>query len=264
MNPALIGIPWDENSSFMRGAAEAPPLIRAAFHSESANLWSESGIDFGATPIFDAGDVEPVSGSAMLDKITDSISALLDQNYLPVSLGGDHAVTYPIIRAFAKKYPRLSILHFDAHPDIYDEFQGNRFSHACPFARIMEEGLVERLVQVGIRTATGHQREQIERFGVEVIEMKDWRDDWPIDFDTPVYISFDIDGLDPAFAPGVSHREPGGLSTRQAINSIHNVSSPVVGADIVEYNPRMDVNGVTAMVAAKLLKEIAAKMLEDQ
>jgi agmatinase len=264
MKPALIGIPWDENSSFMRGAAEAPPLIRAAFHSESANLWSESGIDFGVTPIFDAGDVEPVSGAVMLDRITGSIAALLDQNYQPISLGGDHAVTYPIIRAFAQKYPRLSILHFDAHPDIYDEFQGNRFSHACPFARIMEEGLVERLVQVGIRTATGHQREQLERFGVEVIEMKDWRDDWPIDFDTPVYISFDLDGLDPAFAPGVSHREPGGLSTRQAINSIHNVSSPVVGADIVEYNPRMDVNGVTAMVCAKLLKEIAAKMLEGE
>ncbi|MGH9854545.1 MAG: arginase family protein, partial [Blastocatellia bacterium] len=79
MNPALIGIPWDENSSFMRGAAEAPPLIRAAFHSESANLWSESGIDFGARPIFDAGDVEPASGAAMLDRITDSIAALLDQ-----------------------------------------------------------------------------------------------------------------------------------------------------------------------------------------
>jgi agmatinase len=252
----------------MRGAAEAPPLIRAALFSESANLWSESGIDFGARLIADAGDVESISGVEMISRIAESITSLLDQNYGPVSLGGDHAITYPILQAFAKKHPRLSILHFDAHPDIYDEFQGNRFSHACPFARIMEEGLVERLVQVGIRTMTGHQREQIERYGVEVVEMKDWRDDWPprkrLDFDTPVYISFDIDGLDPAFAPGVSHREPGGLSTRQALNVIHSVSSPVVGADIVEYNPRMDVNGVTAMVCAKLLKEIAAKMLESQ
>ncbi len=262
MHPALIGVPWDENSSFIHGAAEAPPLIRAALFSESANLWSESGIDFGAAPIFDAGDVEPIPGVEMMNRITESIAALLDQNYSPIQLGGDHAITYPIIRAFAKKYPRLSILHFDAHPDIYDEFQDNRFSHACPFARIMEAGLVERLVQVGIRTMTGHQREQIERFGVEVVEMKNWRDDWTIDFDTPVYISFDVDGLDPAFAPGVSHREPGGLSTRQALNVIHSISSPVVGADIVEYNPRMDVNGVTAMVCAKLLKEIAAKMLE--
>lgn len=264
MRPAIIGVPWDENSSFMQGAAEAPPVIRAALFSESANLWSESGIDFGERLISDAGDVEPASGVEMMSRITESISALLDRNYGAVSLGGDHAITYPIIKAFAKKYPRLSILHFDAHPDIYDEFQGNRYSHACPFARIMEEGMVERLVQVGIRTATGHQREQIERFGVEVIEMKDWRDDWSIDFDTPVYISFDIDGLDPAFAPGVSHREPGGLSTRQALSVIHSLTAPVVGADIVEYNPRMDMNGVTAMVCAKLLKEIAAKILESQ
>ncbi len=261
MKLAIIGLPSDENSSYLRGAAEAPPLIRAAFFSDSANLWSESGVDLGAADIFDAGDVALPSGIAALEKIEESAASLLDQNYRPVSLGGDHAITYPVIRAFARKYPRLSILHFDAHPDIYDEFQGNRYSHACPFARIMEAGLVERLVQVGIRTATGHQREQIERFGVEVIEMKDWRDDWPIDFDTPVYISFDIDGLDPAFAPGVSHREPGGLSTRQAINVIHNVTAPVVGADIVEFNPRMDVNGVTALVCAKLLKEMAAKMM---
>jgi arginase len=261
MQVAIIGIPWDENSSFMRGPAEAPPLIRAAFASESANLWSETGIDFGATPIFDAGDVEPLSGAAMSSRIEESIEALLDQDYRPIALGGDHAITYPVVKAFAKKYPRLSVLHFDAHPDIYEEFQGNRYSHACPFARIMEEGLVERLVQVGIRTATGQQREQIARFGVEVVEMKDFRDDLRLEFDTPVYISFDIDGLDPAFAPGVSHREPGGLSTRQALNVIQRLNAPIAGADIVEFNPQMDSTGMTAMVCAKLLKETAAKML---
>ena len=263
MQVAIIGIPWDENSSFMRGPAEAPPLIRAAFASESANLWSETGIDFGATPIFDAGDVEPLSVAPTISRIAESIEALLDQDYRPIALGGDHAITYPAVKAFAKKYPRLSILHFDAHPDIYEEFQGNRYSHACPFARIMEEGLVERLVQVGIRTATGHQREQIARFGVEVVEMKDFRDDLRLEFDTPVYISFDIDGLDPAFAPGVSHREPGGLSTRQALNVIQRLNAPIAGADIVEFNPRMDSTGMTAIVCAKLLKEIAARMLES-
>jgi len=263
-NLALIGVPWDENSSFMRGPAEAPPLIRAAFASESANMWSENGIDFGATPIFDAGDIEAIPGAAMISRIMDSVSGLLDQNYRPIALGGDHAISYPVVKAFSKKYPRLSILHFDAHPDIYDEFQGNRYSHACPFARIMEEGLVERLVQVGIRTATGHQREQLKRFEVEVIEMKDFRDDLMIEFDTPVYISFDIDGLDPAFAPGVSHREPGGLSTRQSLSVIQRLKGDVVGADIVEFNPRMDSTGMTAMVCAKLLKEIAAKMLSAE
>ncbi|MDX2030377.1 MAG: agmatinase [Blastocatellia bacterium] len=260
MQPSIIDLPWDEMSSFLRGAAEAPGRIRAAFASESANLWSESGVDFGARPIHDGGAVALSGGTAALAEIEAAIGALLDQGRQPISLGGDHAVTYPVLRAFAKRYPRLSILHFDAHPDLYDEFEGNRYSHACPFARILEEGLVERLVQVGIRTMTGHQRAQIERFGVEVVEMKDWRDDWPIDFDTPVYVSFDIDGLDPAFAPGVSHPEPGGLSTRQAINAIHSISAPVVGADIVEYNPSRDLNDLTAMVCAKLLKELAAKI----
>jgi arginase family enzyme len=158
-------------------------------------------------------------------------------------------------------YPRLSILHFDAHPDIYDQFEGSRRSHASPFARIMESGLVERLVQIGIRTMVGHQREQAEKFGVEVVEMKDWRDDLVFSFDTPLYISFDMDCLDPAFAPGVSHWEPGGFSTRQVLRVIQSLRGPIAGADIVEFNPRVEAR-ITAMTAAKVFKEIVAKILE--
>jgi len=271
MNPpnnariAVIGLPFDVNSSYLRGAAEAPPKIREALFSDAYHLWSENGLDLGngslGSLIYDAGDVEASDDEDHNAIIESAILKLLDVDLLPISLGGDHAVTVPIIRAFAKKYPPLSILHFDAHSDIYDEFQGNRYSHACPFARIMEEGLAQRLVQVGIRTLNGHQREQIKRFGVEVFEMKDWRGDQLFEFDGPVYISFDMDGLDPAFAPGVSHREPGGLSTRQALDVIHKLKGRVVGADLVEFNPRMDPSNVTAVVCAKLLKEIAAKMI---
>ncbi|HEY1435247.1 MAG TPA: agmatinase, partial [Thermoanaerobaculia bacterium] len=213
---------------------------------------------------YDAGDFVGMEGPAMQAAIEGAVGALLEGGLAPISLGGDHAITFPILRAFAEKYPRLSILHFDAHPDLYDEFQGNRLSHACPFARIMEEGLAGRLVQVGIRTATAHQRAQIERFGVEVIAMRDFRDGLGLAFDTPVYVSFDVDGLDPAFAPGVSHREPGGLSTRQALDVIAGVRGAVVGADVVEFNPRMDPTGMTAMVCAKLVKELAGKMLESR
>ena len=260
----IVGFCYDENSSFMRGAADAPPLIREAFFSESSNLWSESGINLGQPHVFfDAGDVLPVVGKDMMVAIEDSIQHLLAHNLGPLSLGGDHSITYPIIRAVSKRYPSLSILHFDAHPDLYDEFQGNRYSHASPFARIMEEKLAKRLVQVGIRTLNGHQREQAERFGVEIHEMKDWRDDLEFNFETPVYISVDVDGLDPAYAPGVSHREPGGLSTRQVIDLIHRVKQPVVGADIVEFNPRMDSSNITATVCAKILKEISGQMLEE-
>lgn len=258
----IVGFRYDENSSFMRGSADAPPLIREAFFSESSNLWSETGEDLSQPHIFfDAGDVLPTVEKDMMVAIEDSIEHLLSNQLHPLSLGGDHSITYPIIRAVSKRYPSLSILHFDAHPDLYDEFQGNRYSHASPFARIMEEKLVQRLVQVGIRTINRHQREQATRFGVEVYEMKNWRDDLEFNFETPIYISVDLDGLDPAYAPGVSHREPGGLSTRQVIDLIHRVTQPVVGADIVEFNHRMDSGNTTAMVCAKILKEISGLML---
>ena len=260
---ALIGFRYDENSSFMKGAADAPPQIRAALRSDASNLWSESGIDLGLDgTFFDAGDVEPLTGTDMFSLIENSVWTLLNDDLMPVSLGGDHSITYPIIKALARSYPRLSVLHFDAHPDLYDELQGNRHSHACPFARIMEEQLVQRLVQVGVRTINGHQKQQAQRFGVEMIEMQNWRDDLTLGFDSPLYISLDMDALDPAFAPGVSHREPGGLSTRQVIDLIRRLNAKVVGADIVEFNPRMDPVQMTGTVCAKLLKEIAAKMLQ--
>jgi len=260
---AIIGIRYDENSSFTKGAADAPPQIRAALRSDAWNLTSENGTDLSDdSTFFDAGDIEPVTGSDMLSLIENSIYTLIGDGLAPISLGGDHSITHPIIRAFARKYNDLSILHFDAHPDIYDSYQGNRNSHASPFARIMEQKLVKRLVQVGVRTFTAHQREQVRKFGVESIEMRNVTADLQLEFDSPVYISFDVDALDPAFAPGVSHREPGGLSTRQAIDLIQRLKGRVVGADIVEFNPRMDPLHVTGTVCAKLLKEIAAKMLE--
>jgi arginase len=260
---ALIGFPFDNNSSYMKGAASAPQLIRRAFYSEASNSWSEQGIAVNQeSALFDAGDTSPVSIDFPFDQIESAVGKLLDQNLRPISLGGDHSITYPIIKAFSKKYDNLNILQFDAHPDLYDKYQGNRFSHACPFARIMEAGLAQRLVQVGIRTMNDLQQQQAEKFGVEVIQMKQWKDDTKLNFNSPLYISFDMDVLDPAFAPGISHHEPGGFSTRQAIQVIQGINAPViVGADIVEFNPLRDLNGMTAMACAKILKELAGKML---
>ena len=222
-NPHAIigvqGIAYDENSSFQRGPADAPPFIRTAFHNPSANLWSENGTDLGAKGIFvDTGDISPEPEQDMMVDIEQATTRLLEHGLRPLSLGGDHAVTFPIIKAISGCQPRLTILQFDAHPDLYDHFEGNTYSHACPFARIMESGLVERLVQIGVRTVNGHQREQAKKFGVEIMEMRTWHNDLTFDFDTPLYISFDMDCLDPAFAPGVSHWEPGGFSTRQVLD----------------------------------------------
>ncbi len=180
-----------------------------------------------------------------------------------ISLGGDHSITYPILKAFHKKYPRISILHFDAHPDLYHDFEGNPYSHASPFARVMENKLAEQLVQIGIRCANQHQREQAAKYNVQMVEMRNFRDEMTFSFHTPVYISVDTDGLDPAFAPGVSHPEGGGLSTRQIVRIIQSLKGRVIGADIVELNPLRDVSDITAAACSKILKEICGRILEE-
>lgn len=261
---ALLGIPFDKESSFKRGSAAAPDRIRAAWRSPSSNMFSENGTLVDDSLVLDAGDVDIGRAFDPFQVIEEKVETLVAKGMPIICLGGDHSVSYPVVKIVNRIHPDLSILHFDAHPDIYDEFDGSRLSHACPFARIMESGLARRLVQVGIRTLSETQREQVKRFGVEVMEMKDNPQMPELSFDGPVYISFDMDALDPAFAPGVSHREPGGLSTRQAISVIQSLRGRIVGADIVEYNPKMDIPGMTDMVAAKILKEIAARMLENE
>ena len=260
MHPELIGIPYDASSSFLRGSAAAPPLIRQAIWSPAGNTFTELGADL--SQLQDAGDVRlPDEAAAARALIQSGIEQVLSRGAVPICLGGDHSITYPIMRAIAAHHRDVSILHIDAHGDLYDEFDGDRFSHACPFARIMEEELCGRLVQVGIRTLTPHQRDQIKRFDVDCIEMQHFAGGARPRVDGPVYLSIDLDGLDPAFAPGVSHREPGGLTTREVLTMIHGLRGPIVGADVVEFNPSQDLGGVTASVAAKITREIAGRIL---
>lgn len=260
----LLGLPLDQNSSFLRGPALAPPRIREALHCGSANLSAENGRDLGTEPRWkDGGDLALPEGDPAVAaaRIESAVAELVGQGAKVLALGGDHSVTFPIIQATAARHSALEILHFDAHPDLYDSQQGvGPHGHGCPFARIMERGLAKRLVQVGIRTLNPHQREQAARFGVEIIEMKHWTGALPR-LDGPLYISIDLDAFDPAFAPGVSHHEPGGLSVREVLNLLHGLEAPVIGADIVELNPHRDPVGMTAMLAAKLVKELSAKML---
>ena len=260
---SVLGIPHDDNSSFLKGAAEAPDLIRRELHCEAYSIWSETGVDLGVPGrLVDHGDIRFDGDTDPWDLIERRVAHTMESGDPLICLGGDHAITHPIMRAVRRRHPNLTILHIDAHCDIYHAYLGNPRSHASPFARIMEERLADRLIQVGIRTFNAQHREQISRFGVEVIEAGRWREDLRLDITTPVYISMDLDGLDPAYAPGVSHREPGGLSTRQVIDLIHTIDQPIVAADIVEYNPRCDISNLTATVAAKLLKEIGGMMLK--
>ena len=218
----LIGLPTDSHSSFLRGAAAAPAAIRAALASDHSNMAAESGEDI---VLEDVGDLPLDEGVADVDRIRDAATEAARDGAVPLFLGGDHMVTYPIVAGLAEALGPVSILHFDAHPDLYDDFEGDPLSHASPFARIMENGLASSLVQVGIRTSNRHCREQARRFGVETVEMNDFAADRVPIPGAPLYISIDLDALDPAFAPGASHHEPGGLSVRDLLSVLHRVGA---------------------------------------
>ncbi len=256
---ALIGAPTDVHSSFLRGPASAPPVIRDALASDHANAFAEDGTEIGTdVHVDDVGDL-PLTESASDDAMIEAaVAKAARSGAMPLVLGGDHAISLPVVAALAAIHGPLNILHFDAHPDIYDDFDGDPRSHASPFARIIEGGYAKRLVQVGIRTMNRHCREQVARFGIEVIEMRDFVVDRVPILAGPLYISIDMDGFDPSVAPGVSHIEPGGLSTRDVLSVVNRQTSSLVGADIVELNPLRDINDMTAILAAKLIRELAA------
>jgi arginase len=260
----LIGVPWDGSSSFQRGAAAAPPLIRAALTSPSSNLWNERGDDLAAEGVLDDhGDLALSSDpSEAREAIEGAVHRVVSSGRRPLVLGGDHSITYPILRAFRGRAEPVGVLHFDAHPDLYDQLDGDRHSHACPFARIMEEKLAGRLIQVGVRTLNGHQRSQAAKFGVEVLGAERWRDVLPLvaRLRGAVYVSIDLDVLEPMLAPGLSNPEPGGLTVREVLEVLAAIRVPVVGADIVEYNPANDVRDLTARVAAKFVKELVGML----
>lgn len=254
----LQGILFDEKSSYLQGPKLAPPLIRSAYHSNSSNYYAENGSLIAPDIFQDKGDYK-IDNYFDIEKIT---ANNLKKEQALLTLGGDHSITFPIIKAFHAAYEKIDILHIDAHSDLYDELDGDPYSHACPFYHIMKNGFAHNLYQVGIRTLNKKQRDNASKFGVNIYEMKDFESfKMPI-FKNPLYLSLDIDALDPAFAPGVSHHEPGGLTTRQLLHLIQEINTPLVGADIVEYNPTRDIDNMTAMLCGKLLKEIAIKMKE--
>ncbi|KAK4578606.1 hypothetical protein RGQ29_028626 [Quercus rubra] len=274
----LLGVPLGHNSSFLQGPAFAPPPIREAIWCGSTNSTTEEGkelkdprvlTDVGDLPVQEIRDCG-VDDDRLMNVISDSVKLVMQEAPLrPLVLGGDHSISYPVVRAVSEKLGGpVDILHLDAHPDIYDQFEGNKYSHASSFARIMEGGYARRLLQVGLRSINIEGREQGKRFGVEQFEMRTFSRDREYlenlklgEGVKGVYISIDVDCLDPAFAPGVSHIEPGGLSFRDVLNIVHNLQGNVVAADVVEFNPQRDTfSGMTAMVAAKLVRELAARM----
>lgn len=258
----LLGLPTDSHSSFLRGAAKAPPVIRTALRSPHAHMTATNGLDMEAV-LDDLGDAPLSEDAGDFDRMVAAAASAFRAGPA-VILGGDHAVTYPVLAGIAAAgHAPPQIVHIDAHSDLYDDYEGDPLSHASPFARIMERGLAAGLIQLGIRTPNAHLVAQARRFGVRVFSPGQHAAGLAALPAGPTYISIDLDGLDPAYAPGVSHHEPGGLTTREVLDVIWTTHGPVIGGDIVELNPDRDIHGMTATLAAKLLKELAARIAQD-
>ena len=259
MPVTLLGFSWDASSSYARGAAHGPAVIRTVLRTDASSPYSLNGTDTTqAVTAEDFAGLPTEAGEARM-AIEARVAEALETG-APLSFGGDHSITYPILRAMRARYGKLNILHIDAHTDLYDEFEGDRYSHASPFARAFEDECVNALVQVGLRSVGPNERRFGESRGAVMLGA-DELDAIPFEkLTAPLYVSIDLDGLDPAFAPGVSHPEPGGLSTREVLSILKQLPTAPIGADIVEYNPERDVGLATAHVAARLAKELIATM----
>ena len=260
----LLGVPWDGSSSFQRGAALAPPHIRAALSSPSSNLWNERGDDLAADGVLaDAGDLAlPTMRASGTRRDRGGVSAtVIAAGRRPLILGGDHSITYPILRAsFGEPRPsrcRCSTSTRTRTSTISSRAIASRTR--APSRGSWRRSWPARLIQAGVRTLNAHQRSQAAKFGVEILGADRWRDVLPLlgRLRGALYVSLDLDVLEPMLAPGVSHPEPGGLTVRDVLEVLAAIRVPVVGADIVEYNPANDVRDLTARVAAKFVKELA-------
>jgi agmatinase/guanidinopropionase len=269
---AIVGIPFDSGTSYRSGTRFGPRKIRES----SLILWGFN-TTFGLAPaealkIIDYGDVEviPVEISANMQAITDEVGAILDKGVTTISLGGDHSISLPLLRAHADKFGQLAVIHFDSHPDTWDcEFPGQPYSHGTPFRRAIEEGLIDTgaYVQVGIRgpISGADDLEQARQMGVRILTIdKVFEMGIPsviqavhqIVGDRAVYVSFDIDVLDPAFAPGTGTPEVGGLTSYQALQLVRGLHGlNLVGFDLVEVSPPYDHSDITSILAANLTFE---------
>jgi len=258
---AFVGLPEASQSSFHHGSAGGPQRIRSAYDENCYNSTTESGVDL-AGAVADLGDLPSKSSWELTARSYQEFAAWLFQiRKIPFFAGGDHAVTIPIIAALSEIGEPIHIIQIDAHPDLYLDYEGSRSSHACTMARALEMSHIASVTQLGIRTMNASQMPRFERYRerIHMFSARELIGELPplshIPAGAPVYLTVDLDGFDPAFAPGVSHPVPGGLTPRQVLNFIQKANWKLAGMDAVEVNPDLDVNDQTAILAARVLHE---------
>lgn len=272
LDACFVGVPLDIGTSNRAGTRFGPRQIRAESCMVRPYNMATRAAPFDSLMVADIGDVpiDTFNLPACMDIITRHYTGIMEASCIPLTLGGDHTLTYPILRAVARKHGPVGLIHVDAHADINDHMFGEAIAHGTPFRRDVEAGVLDtrRCVQIGLR-GTGYAADDFDwprQQGFRVVQaeqcwhkslsplMEEVRQQVG---DGPVYISFDIDSLDPAYAPGTGTPEIGGLTTVQALEIIRGCTGlNIVGCDLVEVSPPYDTSGNTALVAANLLFEM--------
>lgn len=272
LDVAFLGIPIDIGTSWRSGTRFGPKEVR----SQSAML-RPYNLGTGAAPfdslqVADLGDlaINTFSLAASLEIIRESYEAILHYDVMPMAIGGDHSITLPILRAMAKRHGKLALIHVDAHADVNDEMFGEKETHGTVFRRAHEEGLIEaaKTYQIGLR-GSGYSAEDFTEAAGWGFQQFPAQSLWGRSLvslgteirrdlgDMPVYVTFDIDSLDPAFAPGTGTPEIAGLTTPQALELIRGLRGlNIVGCDLVEVSPPYDLSGNTALTGANILFEL--------
>lgn len=280
LDACFVGIPMDIGTSNRSGTRLGPRQIRAESCMLRPFNMATGAAPFKNMQVADIGDVaiNTFDLKKTVDIITDAYDEILSHDCIPLTLGGDHTLTYPILRSIVKKHGPVALIHIDAHADINDEMFGEKIAHGCPFRRAFDDNLLQndKVFQIGLR-GTGYgpddfnwSREQ----GWTVIQAEEcwYKSMAPLMQEirekigqTPVYLSFDIDSLDPAFAPGTGTVEIGGLTTPQALEIVRGAAGlNLVGADLVEVSPPYDPSGNTALIGASLLYEMLCVLPKNQ
>ena len=271
LDVAIVGVPFDGGTSYRPGARLAPREIRAQSSLIRPYSYFQKVAPFERLNVADVGDIDapPVSIEKCYDAVEAGIGAIADAGARPIVIGGDHSVSLPILRALARRHGPLALVQFDAHIDTWDEYFGGKYFHGTPFRRAIEEGIIDgkRFIQVGIRGPmygeedfAFHREHGITMIDIEQVKARGIA--WTVEqvrlaLDGPAYMTFDIDAVDPAFAPGTGTPEVGGLTSHEAQQLVRGLAGlPLVGGDIVEVAPLFDGPGqITALLAANLMFE---------
>ena len=272
LDACFVGVPLDIGTSNRAGARFGPRAIRAESCLLRPYNMATRAAPYDSIQVADIGDVaiNTFNLQKSMDIVTEAYDEILEHGCVPLTMGGDHTIVLPILRAMKKKYGAVGVVHVDAHADVNDTMFGEKIAHGTPFRRAIEEGLIDgnRVAQIGLR-GTGYTAEDFDwsrSHGIRVVQAEEcwYKSVAPIMDevraklgDGPVYLSFDIDGLDPSFAPGTGTPEIGGLTIWQALEIIRGCRGlDIVGCDLVEISPPYDPSGNTALVGANLLYEM--------